>query len=423
MIKRKPMLVKRYGDKRDWFFDKPFGLFIHWSLYAIPAWQEQVIWRTKYKRKDYEKLINEFNPTQYDPEQWLDVAQEAGMEYLVFTTKHHDGFCMWDTAYTDYGIMHTPYKKDVLAMLAEACKKRGILLGLYYSLPDWHHPNYPNLGRHHQMFGPRPGDDYDEDKYLEFVRNQVKELCTNYGDLYEWFWDINVVEFNDPSLNQMIREMHPQIMINDRGPGDGDFSTPERHVPEGGAFEVPTQACNAMGRESWGYREDEDYYSNKHLMQSIDKTLAMGGGYILNIGPKADGTLPEENVESLKRIGQWYAKVKESYAGTIPCSHMLTTSATHLFRYDEILLTRRGNTFYVHLCNDLQTSAAVLAGIDDEPKRAVLLNDGREVPFSVDTIPWRWKEKPCLRIKQLPVNEITDEVMVVRVEFDDSVAE
>ena len=416
-------MIKRFHDKRDWFFDKPYGLFIHWSLYAIPAWQEQVIWRTKYKRKDYEKLMHEFNPTKYDPEQWLDVAQEAGMEYLVFTTKHHDGFCMWDTEYSDYSIMNTPYKKDVLAMLAKACKKRGILLGLYYSLPDWHHANYPNLGRHHQMFGPRPGDDPDEDKYLEFVRNQVRELCTNYGDICEWFWDINVVEFNDPSLNEMIREFHPQVMINDRGPSLGDFSTPERHVPEGGVFDKPTQACNAMGRESWSYREDEDYYSNKHLMQSIDKTLAMGGGYILNVGPKADGTFPQENLDSLKRIGVWYSKVKESFAGTIPCSHMLNIGGTHLFRYDELLLTRKGNTFYVHLCNDLQTSAAVLAGIDDEPKRAVLLNDGRELPFSVDTIPWRWKEKPCLRIKKLPVNEITDEVMVVRVEFDDSVAE
>ena len=116
-------MIKRYQDKRDWFFDKPFGLFIHWGLYSIPAWQEQVIWRTKYKRKDYEKLVREFNPTRYDPEQWLDVAQEAGMEYIVFTTKHHDGFCMWDTACTDYNIMRTPYKKDVLAMLPRPAKK------------------------------------------------------------------------------------------------------------------------------------------------------------------------------------------------------------------------------------------------------------------------------------------------------------
>jgi alpha-L-fucosidase len=158
-------------------------------------------------------------------------------------------------------------------------------------------------------------------------------------------------------------------------------------------------------------------------MQNIDKTLAMGGGYVLNVGPKADGTFPDECVTGLKRIGIWYKKVRESFVNTIPCSYMLNTGGSHLFRYDDVLMTRNGNTFYLHLHQDLQTTSVVLDGLDFEPRHAVLLNDGRELAYSVDTIPWRWKQLPCLRIKGLPVNEITDEVMVVRVEFDDSVAE
>ena len=416
-------MVKRFGDERDWFFQKRFGMFVHWGLYAIPAWHEQILWRSKYKRKDYEKLIHEFNPRKFDPEQWLDTLQEAGMEYLCVTTKHHDGFCMWDTEFTEYSVMHTPYKQDIVGMIADACGKRGVRLGFYYSFPDWHHPHYPNMGRHHEMFGPRPGEVQNEEKYLEYVRNQVRELCTNYGKLYEFFWDVNVGEFHAPELNETVRRLQPQAVINDRGPAPGDYSTPERHVPEGSVFHKPTEACQSMGRESWGYREDEDYYSHKFLMQSMDKVLAMGGNYLLNVGPMADGTLPGECSAGLKRIGAWYQKVRESFCGTTPCSYMLAAGQTQLFRYDTVLLTRKGNTFYIHLCDDLQTTSVVLPGFDIDPEEAVLLNDGRSLPHVVDVLPWRWREKPCLRIKNIPVNEITGEVMVIKITFGDSAAE
>lgn len=416
-------MIRKFGDARDWFFGSRFGMFIHWGLYAIPAWHEQILWRGTVTRKEYEKLVREFNPVDFEPDAWLDVLQDAGMEYLCFTTKHHDGFCMWDTKYTDYSIMHTPYGKDVLALLSDACRKRGIRLGLYYSLPDWHHPNYPNRGRHHEMFGPRPGDEPDEAVYLEYVRNQVEELCSSYGEISEFFWDVNVGEFYDPSLNDLIRTLQPSALINDRGPGPGDYSTPERHVPAGREFASLTEGNQSMGRESWGYRTDEDYYTPKFLMQSMDKILAMGGNYLLNVGPMADGTFPEECVRGLHRIGKWYARVREAFGDSTPCSSMLTTTETHLFKYDDILLTRRGNTFYVHIYHDPQTTGIVLDGIEVEPKSAVLLNDGRALPFTVDTIPWRWKQKPCLRLSDLPANEINDEVMIVRVEFPVSAVE
>jgi len=158
-------------------------------------------------------------------------------------------------------------------------------------------------------------------------------------------------------------------------------------------------------------------------MQSIDRILAMGGNYLLNVGPKPDGTLPDECVTGLRRIGDWYARVRDSLHGTIPASHMLTTPETHLFRYDEVLLTRRANTFYVHAPYDLATDGIVLDGMHAEPVSVVLLNDGRQLDWAVDVIPWRWTQKPCLRLKGLPVNEITDEVLVVRIDFGDRVAE
>ncbi|WP_028549735.1 alpha-L-fucosidase [Paenibacillus sp. UNC451MF] len=422
-------MIPKFHDARDVFFERRFGLFVHWGLYAVPAWHEQILWRGKMKRKEYEQLIHQFNPTEFDPDAWLDLVEEAGMQYVCFTTKHHDGFCMWDTAQTEYNIMNTPYGKDILGMLAEACHRRNIPLSLYYSCPDWHHPNYPNQGRHHEMFGPRSGDEPDIEKYYGFVKKQLEELLTKYGTIYQLFWDVNVAEYYDPSINDWIRTLQPGILINDRGPGKGDYNTPERHVPEGGSFSKPTEACQSLGRESWGFRTDEDYYSHKFLMQSVDKILAMGGNYLLNVGPKPDGTIAEENVQALRKIGSWYNLVKEAFEGTTPASDMggndeiVMAGSQRKVERDHVLLTRKGNTIYIHLYRDIQSASVVLKPLDVMPRKAVLLNNGQELPFSVDLLPWYWKEKPYLRIRNLPVNELSDTVMVIKLEFDEEVCE
>ncbi|MCM3712968.1 alpha-L-fucosidase [Alkalihalobacillus oceani] len=422
-------MISKFHDRRDVFFERKFGMFIHWGLYAIPAWQEQILWRTKMPRSEYEQLITQFNPIHFNPDEWLDAVEMAGMNYICFTTKHHDGFCMWDTKYTDYKVTNTPYGKDILAMLAEACQRRGIALSLYYSCPDWHHPNYPNQGRHHEMFGPRDGDKPDINNYYQFVRNQIQELCTEYGEIYQFFWDINVAEFHDPSINEMIRSLQPGILINDRGPSQGDYNTPERHVPATKAFTRPTEANQALGRESWGYKEDEDYYSNKFIMQSIDQILAMGGNYLLNVGPKADGTIAEENIQSLKAIGNWYRSVKESFDDTYPASYLVDEDVIkmegndNVVVRDEVLVTRKENTLYVHLFKDPQSSAIILKPLDIMPEKAILLNNQQELEARVDLTPWHWKEKPYLRIRGLPVNQLTDSVMVIKLEFSQSLNE
>lgn len=409
---------KRFGDGRDWFFDKRFGMFVHWGIYSIPAWHEQIQWRRRIPRVAYVKYANEFNPKKFNPEQWLDLMQEAGQKYITFTTKHHDGFCMWDTQQTEFNIMNTPYKKDILGMLTDACHKRKIPLCLYYSIVDWNHKNYPNQGRHHELEKPEPGDVPDWDKYMDFLRAQVKELCTNYGTIHGFWWDMNVPEYYDPTVNNMIRKLQPNAIINNRGFDEGDFGTPERDydkdVGETRVFKGPTEACQSVDRLSWGYNKNAEYYTLHHLTGSIDRYFSGTANYLLNVGPTEEGLIPDPAAAILRRIGKWYDSVKESFTDVQP--------VTKIIEGRDVSVTRRDQTYYIHFNSGLSTDGFSLKPINDMPEKAVLLNDGRAVDCMVIMGPRDFlTQKEYLRLKNLPVAEYYDKVMVVKLEFEGAV--
>lgn len=404
----------RFGDRRDWWFEKRFGLFVHWGIYAIHGYHEQAQWRARVPRSEYVKLAQQWNPVRFNPDAWLDLAAEAGMKYVCFTTKHHDGFCLWDTKLTPYNTMNTPYGRDILRQLVDACHRRKVPICLYYSIADWHHRNYPNQGRHHEL-PPQPGDEPDLMKYLVYLRGQVRELCTNYGEIQGFWWDMNVDEHVDPSINAIIRELQPGCVINNRGYDEGDFGTPEREDHKGTAEALVltrrTEACQSIDSESWGYRPHPDFYTDRHLLRSIDKFLARDGNYLLNVGPKADGTIPEESGAVLRRIGAWYRAVQESLENVEPASALTVNR--------DVLLTRRGNVLYVHLHTDPATESVKLAPLATAPVRATLLNTGEPVKWSI-TIPPRDHEQQAksLRLRELPVNRHANTVLVVKLEFD-----
>jgi alpha-L-fucosidase len=407
-------LAPRFGDGRDWWFQRRFGLFVHWGLYSINGWHEQDQWRRRIPRAEYVKLAQKWNPVKFDPDAWLDLAEDAGMGYICLTTKHHDGFCLFESGQTDYHSVNTPYKKDVIRLLADACHRRKFPLCLYYSIADWHHPNYPNQGRHHEL-PAQPGDKPELKAYTEYVRAQIRELCTNYGEIHGIWWDMNVDKLEDPSMSAMIRQLQPKAVINDRGYDAGDFGTPERDYGKEGeallAFTKRTEACQAVGTESWGYRSDEDYYADRHLLRSIDKYLARDANYLLNVGPKPDGTIGEESATILRRIGAWYKSVKESFADVVP--------ASDLTKNRDVLVTRKGNTLYVHLYKDPIADALKLPPLDVLPRRATLLNTGKELACSMDLTPRdHVEQKSPLRLRGLPVNELANTVLVVKLEFD-----
>ncbi|MBQ9070811.1 MAG: alpha-L-fucosidase [Clostridia bacterium] len=395
--------------------ENKFGMFVHWGLYAVTEIQDQAFARMNMPREEYESLIHSFNPVKYDPEKWVLLAKSAGMEYICFTTKHHDGFCMWDTKETDYNIMNTPYGKDTLKMLADACAKHGMKLSLYYSCPDWHHEYGYNPASTHQ-WKAKMENGVNTAVYLEFVRRQVRELCSNYGPIYAFYWDIPP-KIKDPSFNEMIRELQPGIYINDRGYDIGDFSTPEREYrsQDGQRFTRMTEACNSLGEQSWGYRRNEDFYSRRHIITAIDRIMAMGGSYVLNVGPDANGEITEEYASRLRKIGDWYLRCKES----LVC-HEEDTFVYGIRNYKPIV-TKKGGKSYFHFPDGIRSSSIAICYFPSMPKSVKLLNTGKDLGYAIDMLPEYFTGSgiamPYLHITGIPVDELENEAIVVEIEW------
>ncbi|MBR2020157.1 MAG: alpha-L-fucosidase [Clostridia bacterium] len=394
--------------------ENKFGMFIHWGTYALTGVQEQVYARMDWSREKYEALMHAFNPVKYDPEKWVLLAKEAGMEYICFTTKHHDGFCMWDTKYTDYNIMHTPYGKDVLKMLADACRKHGMKLSLYYSNPDWHHPYGYNPASTHQWKAVM-SNDIDNGIYREYVKDQITELLTNYGEIYTFYWDIPPKVY-DPSLNELVRKLQPGIFINDRGYDKGDFSTPEREyrTTEGTRFTRMTEACNSVGEQSWGYRSNEDFFSKRYLTTSIDRMMAMGGSYLLNVGPDANGEIPEEYASRIRRVGDWYRRME----GCLVCHE--SDPFDYKVRKGNPIVNIKDGKSYFHFYEGTVSSSVALRYFPKLPKRVRLLNTGKDLNAAIEALPEYFQAgiaQTHLHITGIPIDDLSDEPIVIEIEW------
>ena len=394
-----------------------FGMFIHWGIYAATGVQDQAFPRLRIPREEYESLMHSFNPVKYNPEEWVLLAKEAGMKYICFTTKHHDGFCMWDTKYTNYNIMNTPYGRDVLKMLADACQKHGMLLSLYYSNPDWHHPYGFNPASTHQDMAKT--ENIDTEIYREYVKNQVRELLTGYGPIYTFFWDIPP-RIYDPSLNELVRELQPGILINNRGWSEGDFSTPEREykgAPEEMYFTKMTEACNSVGEQSWGYRKNEDFYSIRHLTHAIDRLMAKGASYLLNVGPNAEGVITEEYASRIRRIGDWYNRMEGCLEEAEPDTNNYAIPA------NACIPTKKNGKTYLHFPDGIRSSSIALQYFISIPKSVRLMNTGKRLQASYDPLPEYYfaggggLAGKFLHITGIPIDDLENEPIVIEIEW------
>ncbi|MCE5328209.1 MAG: alpha-L-fucosidase [Planctomycetaceae bacterium] len=314
--------------RMQWWRDAKFGLFIHWGLYCVPAgdWKGQPVgglgeWimnGAKIPAAEYEKLAGQFNPVKFDAEQWVLLAKAAGQKYIVITSKHHDGFAMFDSKASAYNIVAaTPFKRDVLKELADACRKHDMKLGFYYSqAQDWHHGG--GAGNHWDTQLPR----VSMDKYIaEKAAPQVRELLTNYGKVAIFWWDtpVNMTRERAAVLSPLLK-LQPGIISNDRlgGHAGGDFGTPEQVIPKAGTPGRDWETCMTMNN-TWGFKTRDDHWkSTQTLVRMLIDSVSKGGNFLLNVGPRSDGTIPPESVQRLREMGAWLKVNGEAIYGTRP---------------------------------------------------------------------------------------------------------
>ena len=396
-----------YNKRVEWFQQARFGMFIHWGLYAIPARGEWVRSNEQMPEEDYLPFFNEFNPIDYDPKKWAKAAKEAGMKYVVMTAKHHDGFCLFDSDLTDFKATNTPAGRDLIAEHLEAFRAEGLKVGLYYSLIDWHHPDYPHYGGNHPMRNCEAEKEKDTqrnfDRYLDYMHGQVKELCTRYGRNDVMWFDFS---YNDmvgekwraTELVNMIRTYQPWVIIDNRlevsGEGfgsiatdnpnvySGDFVSPEQIIPPYGlrsesGRDLVWEACITMN-DNWGYcAKDKNFKPASTVIKKLVECVSKNGNMLLNVGPDARGNIPDESYRILAEVGAW---MKKNSASIYNCR------ASAIEKPENGRITQNGRKLYYHVMEPAISSVPLIGVPRDQVKHVRLLADGSELQ-----IPNNWK--------------------------------
>jgi alpha-L-fucosidase len=376
---------------RLWFQDAKYGLFIHWGVYSIMGGggdqgiAEWIMERKNIPIVQYEKLPGFFNPTQYDPAEWVSMVKKAGMKYITITSKHHDGFAMYDSKVSDYDVVDaTPYGKDVIGMLKKECDRQGIRLFFYHSQLDWHHPDYFPHGREGREI-PGRSQSGDWNAYIDYMNTQLTELLMQYGEIggiwFDGMWDKPDADWRLDETYALIHRLQPSALIGSNHhkmpfPGE-DFMMFERDLPGENSMgfnnteisdQLPLEMCETMNG-SWGFNiADQNYKSVKQLIHTMVRAAGYGANFLLNTGPMPNGRIQPENVDTLMAIGQWLESYGEAYYGTrkgpVPPQ-------------DWGVSVQKGNRVYLHILEH-EGGTLEIAGFSPKLKSAVYLDDGSE---------------------------------------------
>lgn len=356
-----PDLHTNRGSLEAWQ-DMRFGMFIHWGPVTLRG--REIGWSRgrEVAIDDYDSLYKEFNPVLFDADEWVRVAKQAGMKYLIITAKHHDGFSLWDTAYSDYNIMNTPYGKDVLKALAEACEKQDIEFGIYYSIADWYHPDhpvkYPYEGYRGEMRKSKELTEAERTsmgRYVTFMKNQLRELIENYDPAVLWFdgeWEWAWTHQMGMDLYAFVKQQKPDILINNRVDKGrqgmagmaisekyaGDFGTPEQEIGNYNT-ETPWESCITIGQQ-WAWKPNDELKSTSELKEILINTVGGDGNLLLNVGPMMDGRIEQRQIRRLNALGEWVAQHKAGIYGTRGGPYMPSES---------MVSTRKGRKIFLHL--------------------------------------------------------------------------
>ncbi|NUQ23215.1 MAG: alpha-L-fucosidase [Saprospiraceae bacterium] len=390
----------QHDQRMAWWREARFGMFIHWGLYAIPAGEwggatnygEWIRHSAQIPLETYDQFVHQFNPTAFNAEAWVQMAKDAGMKYIVITSKHHDGFCLWDSKETDFDVASTPFRRDILKELADACRKiGGVKLCFYHSIMDWHHPDY-TLRRGWEKDRPLVGA--DRARFIIYLKNQLKELVTSYGDIgVLWFdgeWEEFWTHADGKDLYNYVRSLKPDIIVNnrvDKGRGGmagmtssseyaGDFGTPEQEIPETGLPGVDWESCMTMN-DNWGYNKNDLHFkTSEDLLRKLADIASKGGNFLLNIGPKADGTFPQQSIDRLRDIGAWMRLNGESIYGT-------SASPFHHTDWGRVTQKSLGKNsrLYFHVFDWPKSGLLEVHNLGNTVTKAYLLAGGQAVPF------------------------------------------
>jgi alpha-L-fucosidase len=317
--------------RMKWWHEARFGMFIHFGLYSVLGRHEWAMEEEGIPVEEYQKLADQFNPKPHAARAWAKLAKTAGMKYMVMTTKHHEGFCLFDTKLTNYCAPKHAAGRDLVAEFVEAARGEGMHVGFYYSLMDWHHPD-----------GARAKtDEAARRRFVDYIHGQVRELCSNYGKLdilwYDVNWPLTPEGWESEKMNRMVRQLQPDILINNRSGIPEDFTTPEQRIQ---ASAAPWEACMTMN-DSWGYQSgDDNWKSPKTVVRNLLTCTRDGGNYLLNIGPRGDGSIPDPSIQILTAVGQWTGRNGDLVHHADRCQVKRSQCA---------LFTRQGNTLYAHI--------------------------------------------------------------------------
>ena len=418
------------NERLSWWTNDRFGMFIHWGTYALAGRHEWVKKNERINDDNYQKYFNNFNPDLFDPAEWAKMAKEAGMKYAVITTKHHEGFTLFDSEYTEYKVTNTPYGKDALKEWVDAFRAEGLKVGFYYSLIDWHHPDY-TIDRVHPQ-SARSDEDYlslnenrDMKVYRKYLKEQLTEILTNYGKV-----DILWLDYSFPGKNgkdrddwgsvelmKLVRKLQPGIIVNDRADlkeyqGGWDFTTPEQFkVAEWPTYEgkrIPWETCQTFSG-SWGYYRDELTWKNKRqLLVLLIESVSKGGNVLLNVGPTGRGTIDDRAQAALSNMGDWMKVNGRSIYGC-------TQAPDEFVKPDNSLLTYNPETnrLYIHLL-DYPLQNFTLTGMKGKIKYAQFLHDASEILIKQPRGHWIKKDMGEQDINlALPVNKPNVEIPVI----------
>jgi len=379
--------------RMKWWHEAKFGMFIHWGLYSVLGRHEWVMENEGIPVPEYEQLAKRFTPKPNAARDWARLAKKAGQKYMVMTTKHHEGFCLFDTKLTDYCAPKQACGRDLVKEYVEAARAEGLRVGFYHSLMDWHHPDGARCAE----------DEAARRRFVDYVHGQIRELLTNYGKIdilwYDVAWPLDAKGWESERMNEMVFQLQPDIIVNNRNKLDGDFATPEQRIQAekgGRAWE----SCMTMN-DSWGYQAADDNWKNPKTVVRNLVTCARGGGnYLLNIGPKPDGSIPEESVRILSAVGKWMDRNGPAVYESEPCS---------MTRSDYASFTRKGNTLYIHVYFWPGDTVAI-GGLQPKVTSARLYATGKKVEFEQD----RFR----VRFIGLPRTPPDDPVTVIAAECD-----